>query len=181
MADRSRRRPIRPPERLVWAVDTLDVQPDDHVLEIGCGRGVAAALICQRLGPGRLLALDRSATAIAAATARNTEHITAGRARFRTLALEDAEPPELGRFDKILAVNVNLFWVGLAQTELQLIADLLRPSGQLCLVYDPPDGDRLARLQAMLAKRLQQAGYRCTTTTRATERSTLLAVTARQE
>lgn len=172
------RPPGRPPQRLVWAVDTMNVQPADQVLEIGCGRGVAAALICERLRRGRLLALDRSAKAVAAASVRNAEHIAAGRAQFHTTALENVDPAGLGPFDKVLAVNVNLFWVRPAQTELQLIADLLRPDGQLWLIYDPPDANRLARLEAMLVDRLEQAGYRSSTTTRTTERSTLLAMTA---
>ena len=28
-------------DRIRWGVDTLDIQPDDQVLEIGCGHGVA--------------------------------------------------------------------------------------------------------------------------------------------
>jgi protein-L-isoaspartate O-methyltransferase len=33
-------------ERIRWAVETLDPGPTDHVLEVGCGPGVAAAPIC---------------------------------------------------------------------------------------------------------------------------------------
>ena len=33
------------PPRIRWAVDTMDIQPDDHVLEIGCGPGAGAEAI----------------------------------------------------------------------------------------------------------------------------------------
>jgi trans-aconitate methyltransferase len=55
------------PERLTWTADLLDVQPADVVLEIGCGSGALAELICTRLSEGHLVAIDRSATLIAAA------------------------------------------------------------------------------------------------------------------
>jgi protein-L-isoaspartate O-methyltransferase len=38
-------RPGSPPARLVWAVDVLDPQPGDRVLEIGGGRGVGEELL----------------------------------------------------------------------------------------------------------------------------------------
>ena len=34
------------PARIRWAVDFMDVQPNDHILEIGCGPGAAAELMC---------------------------------------------------------------------------------------------------------------------------------------
>jgi SAM-dependent methyltransferase len=168
----------RVPERLAWAVETLDVRPDDQVLEIGCGRGVAAALICDRLEGGRLLALDRSAKAIEAASARNAGAVAGGKARFVTLALEEADPATLSRYDKVFAVNVNAFWVRPARRELELIRQLLLPDGKLWLFYDPPGGERLAALKTMLTDHLEQAGYRCRISTRETGQSTLLGVAA---
>ncbi|HEV3504599.1 MAG TPA: hypothetical protein VG637_04850, partial [Actinomycetes bacterium] len=41
------------PERIRWAVEVLSPAPEDHVLEIGCGPGVAVAAICRRLTGGR--------------------------------------------------------------------------------------------------------------------------------
>lgn len=152
------------PARLVWAVDGLDVQPGDQILEIGSGRGVAADLICHRLTSGRFVGLDRSATATSAAEVRNADAVAAGKARFVTGALEDADLAVLGRFDKVVAVNVNLFWVRAAERELRLVADLLRPRGELHLCYDPPSPHQLARLDAA-REHLELAGFRCTTTT----------------
>ena len=93
--------------RLKWVVETLGVRADDRVLEIGCGHGVAATLVCERLDGGMLTAIDRSQKMIDMAERRNAEHVAAGRARFEAVALEDAE---LGgaRFDKVFAVNVGV-------------------------------------------------------------------------
>ena len=95
-------------ERLRKVVDELDIQPDDRVLEIGCGHGVAATYVCERLDGGRLTAIDRSPKMIEAAERRNAEHVAAGRAEFLVAALEDLKLGER-RFDKIFAVRVGLF------------------------------------------------------------------------
>ena len=52
------------PPRIRWAVDLMDVQPSDHVLEIGCGPGFGAELICERLETGKLFAIDRSESGV---------------------------------------------------------------------------------------------------------------------
>jgi cyclopropane fatty-acyl-phospholipid synthase-like methyltransferase len=72
----------RIPQRLRWAVGVLDVQPDEQILEIGCGRGIAIELICARLDTGRVTGVDRSPVAIAAAQVRNHLHVASGRARL---------------------------------------------------------------------------------------------------
>lgn len=165
-----------PPDRIAWAVELLDVRPVDRVLEIGCGRGVAAALICQRLRSGRLVGLDRSATAITAARSLAAACVDAGRASFQTVALAAADPAALGCFDKILAVNVNLFWTTHAPVELQLVADLLEPGGRLQLVYEPPSSDRVATIRDRVLAGLSDAGYRAGWVTRSTGRAELLAI-----
>ena len=123
-------------ERLRSIVDRLEIGPDDRVLEIGCGQGVAAAYVCERLRGGRLTAVDRSAKMIEAARRRNAEHVEAGRAEFLVAELEHLDLGER-RFDKVFAVRVGLFHRDPERAR-ALAGRWLAPGGKLVSVFDPP-------------------------------------------
>jgi cyclopropane fatty-acyl-phospholipid synthase-like methyltransferase len=127
----------RIPQRIRWAVDVLDVRPSDNILEIGPGPGVALSLICDRLTDGRITGIDRSVTAVSRASKRNAGCIAAGRATVIHTDLADVsfDGP---RFDKVFAINVNLFWVQPDGPHLPIVTDLLRPDGRLLLFYEAP-------------------------------------------
>ena len=68
----------------VWAAHQVAPTPGDVVLEVGCGDGIAAALLCETVGPdGKVLAVDRSAEAIAAARPRLASWVEQQRAVHR--------------------------------------------------------------------------------------------------
>ncbi|NED97640.1 class I SAM-dependent methyltransferase [Phytoactinopolyspora alkaliphila] len=167
------------PERITWAVDQIQVAPGQRILEIGCGRGVAISLICDRLETGLVSGIDRSSTAVEAASALNARHLASGLATLRTVSLEDLQPPGLA-FDTVFAVNVNLFWVRPPGQELEKIRRMLAPGGTLHLIYEPPSGDKARSTAETTETALEQAGYAVTTCT-ATARSgaTLLCLTGR--
>ena len=147
------------PNRICWAVDQLGINANDRLLEIGCGRGAAASLICPRLSGRSYLGIDRSATAVEASTACNRQHIERGTDQFDHAALQDLNPSALPRFHKVFASNVNVFWTRAAQQELALICQLLTDGGGLHLFYDSPEPAKTHRLARLLAKHLDQAGY----------------------
>jgi ubiquinone/menaquinone biosynthesis C-methylase UbiE len=123
-------------ERLRKVVDGLEIQPDDRVLEIGCGHGVAAGYVCERLESGRLTALDRSAKMIAAARRRNAEHVDAGTAEFLVAELEELDLGER-RFDKVFAVRVGLFHREPERAR-ALVEPWLASGGTITTVFDQP-------------------------------------------
>jgi ubiquinone/menaquinone biosynthesis C-methylase UbiE len=125
-------------ERLRAIVDRLDFGPGDRVLEVGCGHGVAATMVCERLTTGRYTAIDRSRKMIEAAERRCAAHVAAGRAEFLVASLEDAD---LGgrRFDVIFAVRVGLFHRD-PQRARTLAEQWLAPGGAVHAFYDAPGG-----------------------------------------
>src|SRR6266508_3988021 len=107
---------------------------------------VAVSLVCEQLAGGKITAIDRSATAIKQAAKRNADHLASGKAALLHIDLADlalAGP----HFDKVFAVNVNLFWVRPAGHELLVIKDLLRPGGVVHLVYATPGEEQAERRQ----------------------------------
>jgi ubiquinone/menaquinone biosynthesis C-methylase UbiE len=119
-------------------VEQLGVQPEDRVLEVGCGHGVAVSLVCERLvgGRGRVTGIDRSAKMTAMAARRAREHVEAGAAELVT---GTAEATDLGarRFDLVFGVNVAALWRGRAAA-LTAVRGLLVPGGRIVVVGQPP-------------------------------------------
>jgi ubiquinone/menaquinone biosynthesis C-methylase UbiE len=123
-------------ERLQAVVDRLNIQPNDRVLEVGCGHGVAASLVCERLQGGHLTAIDRSPKMIEAASRRNAVHIEEGRAEFLVMSLEELRLDER-RFDKVFAARVALFHREPERAR-SLVEPWLAPGGEVFSFYDPP-------------------------------------------
>jgi ubiquinone/menaquinone biosynthesis C-methylase UbiE len=128
-------------ERLRSVVEHLDILRDDRVLEIGCGHGVAATLVCERLKGGHLTAVDRSEKMIEAAKRRNAAYVETGRAEFLVADLEDLD---LGgrRFDKFFAVRVGLFHREPDRAH-SLVERWLAPGGAVFAFFDPPSDRRV--------------------------------------
>jgi ubiquinone/menaquinone biosynthesis C-methylase UbiE len=124
-------------ERLRAVVERLDIQPGDRVLEIGCGHGVAATFVCERLEGGRLTAVDRSPKMIQAARRRNAGYVEAGKAEFLVASLEDMDLGDR-RFDKIFAVRVGPLHREPERAR-ALAGRWLAPGGAVHAFFDEPD------------------------------------------
>ncbi|MBF6211758.1 methyltransferase domain-containing protein [Nocardia puris] len=173
--------------RFGWFADTMDLRPSDQVLEIGPGSSPSPGLLAERVPEGKVIGVDRSATAVTRAAARLAPQLEAGRIGLLHADLDSSLPARLraefgiDRFDKILAVNVNVFWTKRPVTELATLAALLTPAGTLHLCYGygdptdpatspkPPPGKLEAHLTtAGFLPRLRQSGdLLCVSATRA--------------
>ncbi len=126
--------------RLRAVADALPLRPGLRVLEIGCGPGALAREIARRIAGGHVLAIDRSARAIAQAAALSQKEIAAGRLSLRRVAVEDFE---LARgeacFDLAVAVRVGALdgrHPEAGRRARACIAGALRPGGRLFVDVD---------------------------------------------
>ncbi|MFD2466124.1 class I SAM-dependent methyltransferase [Amycolatopsis silviterrae] len=116
-----------------WAVELLEVQPGERVLELGCGPGVAVAALAAHAE--RVVGVDHSAVVIRQAQRRNRAAIRAGRVRLVCASVENLLLSD-GPFDAALAVNTLGMWPD-PVARLRELARLLRPGGRVALVSQP--------------------------------------------
>jgi cyclopropane fatty-acyl-phospholipid synthase-like methyltransferase len=121
--------------RLAEIVAALPLAPGLRVLEIGCGPGAMARAIAHRIGSGHVLAIDRSAKAIAQATSGSAAERAAGALAFRRSAIENfALAPGEAPFDLAVAIRVGALdgrHPKLEAAALARVAAALTPAGRL--------------------------------------------------
>ncbi len=90
-------------------IELLDLRPDDKVLEVGFGPGVAIQLMLHRVPAGSIAGIDQSQEMLRQAAARNGDALRSGRADLRCGSAERL-PFADETFDKALAINSMRAW-----------------------------------------------------------------------
>lgn len=145
------------PLRIRWAVEGLELSPGHRVLEIGCGNGVSCTPICTRIDAGHYLGIDRSEKMAAMARHRNAAWMACDVANFECIDAASLERAGAS-FDRILAINVNLFWRQ-ADATLERLRPLLMPTGRLHLVFEPPTAAQLDAIGRACSERLRRHAF----------------------
>jgi SAM-dependent methyltransferase len=115
-------------QRNRWVVSLLDVGPDDRVLEIGFGPGVALAELARR--SGHVHGVDHSDLMV-----RRARRRLAGRVTVTCTSV--ASLPDFGEpLDVVLAVNSIGFWPEPLE-RLRELRGWLRPGGRIALATQP--------------------------------------------
>jgi SAM-dependent methyltransferase len=154
---------IRPSNRTrnMRTVDLLDVRPEDRVLELGFGPGLAVQRVAELASRGKVVGIDHSEQMLRQAKRRNARAIQEGRVE---LLLGSAERlPDLPiRFDKVFAVNVYAFW-SKPVTVLEHLRGIMEPGGKIALTFQPrrrgATGEDTRRGAERMAASLRDAGF----------------------
>jgi cyclopropane fatty-acyl-phospholipid synthase-like methyltransferase len=134
--------------RLQSVVDALPLRKGMRVLEIGCGPGAAAREVVARIGDGHVVALDRSAKAVAMVRAACEAEIRSCRLSVCQSAIEDFTlEPGAPLFDLVFAVRVGALdgrHPRLQEQAHERIARALAPDGRVFI----DGGDPLREITA---------------------------------
>lgn len=114
-----------------WAIDLLEIQPSDHILEIGFGSGVAIAMVEGELKDGSITGIDHSKVMFNQASKNNREAIRKGKVKLMLSSVEEL-PDFQHTFDKILTVNTILFWQD-PIVRLKELRKQLKPGGKIAI------------------------------------------------
>src|SRR5262249_787544 len=90
-------------------IELLNVRPDDKILEVGFGPGVAIQLLLQRLSTGAVAGGDPSPEMVRQAAARNADALRNRKVDLRYGSAERL-PFTDQAFDKALAINSMQTW-----------------------------------------------------------------------
>ncbi|MQR94318.1 class I SAM-dependent methyltransferase [Fictibacillus phosphorivorans] len=123
-----------------WTIDLLELQDQDHVLELGCGAGYAIQIISERYLVQEIVGIDLSATAIRSATTRNKKTVNKERtkliqANFNALPFPDK------MFNKVFSIQTIYFWdkIDIIVSEIYRV---LKPGGMVVITFSNGKDDK---------------------------------------
>jgi ubiquinone/menaquinone biosynthesis C-methylase UbiE len=130
-------------------IEMLDFRPDDKVLEVGFGPGVAIQLLLHRVPGGSVAGIDYSQEMVRQAAVRNAVALRNRRVDLRYGSAERLPFAE-ETFDKALAINSMQTWPD-ARAGLREIQRVLKHGGNVALGFTVNSGQPKEGVAELLA------------------------------
>jgi SAM-dependent methyltransferase len=118
-----------------WTVALLAPRPDDLILEIGFGPGIAIEALAGVVSRGRVVGIDISQTMLAVARKRNAQAVCEGRVELKCGEASHLPFPR-DYFDTAFGIHTLYFWPQPLDA-LREVHRVLKPSGKLVLTILP--------------------------------------------
>jgi ubiquinone/menaquinone biosynthesis C-methylase UbiE len=148
-------------ERNEWTLELLGLKPQDNLLEVGFGPGIAIEKAAKIVTQGLIIGVDHSEAMLQQARKRNAAAIRRDAVRLYLGTVETLPVFDM-TFDKIYSSNVVQFWSDPVAT-LRKLRGLLTPGGRIATTYMPrhsgaTHADTLEKARTITSY-LEDAGY----------------------
>lgn len=116
-----------------WTIEQLQIQPNDRILDLGCGAGDALARLLQKDDTVHVTGLDRSATIVRSALRRNRaavrrQRVAVVEGNIGTIPFQDEQ------FDRVFSIHTLYFWEDVPAV-LADVERVLKPGGSFVITY----------------------------------------------
>ena len=114
-------------------LDLIDVQPADHVLEVGYGPGGLIRLLVERTDAASIRGVDPSSVMCDQARRRNRKAVRAGRVRLDVGTADRTGLPDAS-VDRVVSVRNVAIWPDL-EAGLRELRRVVRPGGTVVIAW----------------------------------------------
>lgn len=142
------------------AVQKLDPNPGEKILEVGYGPGVTIQKIFNRCEDVFVAGIDISEVMLKQASKRNAKYINENKAVIKRGSVENI-PFEDDYFDKVMGINVSLFFPSPVEN-FKEIKRVIKPGGMLIIVFQPrmaKNVDEVIEKAEKLKSNVMEAGF----------------------
>jgi ubiquinone/menaquinone biosynthesis C-methylase UbiE len=140
-----------------WGLGYVRIEPDWHVLDIGCGGGQTVRSIAAMTPAGRVEGIDYAPASVAVTRETNGDLIASGRVTVRQGSVSALPFPD-SSFDLITAVETHYYWPNL-QSDLREVRRVLKPHGRFVIIAETFKGRHMDWLYRPVMRFLLRATY----------------------
>lgn len=122
-------------EKNKWTVSLLDIEKDDHVLEIGFGPGLGLHAVSKIVQEGKIVGIDYSEKMLKQAFKRNKVAIQNGQMELIQADVQNLPFFDF-TFDKVFTINSIIFW-DKPIVALSAIREMMSENGIIAVTVQP--------------------------------------------
>jgi ubiquinone/menaquinone biosynthesis C-methylase UbiE len=117
-----------------WGLEHVVIQPDDVILDVGCGGGGAIRILARSAARGKVYGVDYSADVLRTAHRVNRTLVERGHVELKHGSIPDLPFPD-GMFDLVTAFETTIFWPNLVD-DLRQVRRVLKQDGILLIANE---------------------------------------------
>ncbi|ARI78992.1 class I SAM-dependent methyltransferase [Halobacillus mangrovi] len=136
-----------------WSIEKLNLQEDEHLLEIGCGAGYGLQLLAEKSAVRKVTGLDISHTILLSSRIRNKRALREQKVQLVHGSVQNL-PFSDRVFSRILSIHSIYFWEDLHKA-MSEIYRVLKPGGIVFITLsDGKDGMKWKAISSMVEDNL---------------------------